>query len=63
MDKRKVEEKQKCFQMRLTLDLWRFLKKQTVDQEESMNKIILKCLEKYKKRIEKRLTKSDTVVS
>ncbi len=53
----------KAFNVRLSKELWAFLKKQSAEQEKSMNGIIIKCLEKYKKTREKTLTSSDTVVS
>lgn len=57
------KNKTKAFQVRLPLETWRFLKKIAVDQERSMASIIEACIEKYKKKIENRLTHSDTVVS
>lgn len=42
--------------------MWSFLKKVSAEKEMSMNVIIYKCLEKYKKKCEKQLTDIDTVV-
>jgi hypothetical protein len=52
----------KAFQMRMPKDIWLFLKKTAADQERSMMDIILTCVEKYKKRCEKKLTDDDTLV-
>lgn len=52
----------KMFQMRMPKDMWVFLKKSAIDQEVSMMDIILRCVEKYKKRMENKLTDSDTHV-
>lgn len=57
-------EEIKAFNIRLSRDLWKFLKKDSIDQEMSMNQIIITCLEKYKlEKRKKKLTGSDTVVS
>ena len=57
------KNKTKAFQVRLPIDTWKFLKKIAVDQERSMASIIEACVEKYKKKLENKLTSSDTVVS
>lgn len=46
----------KSFQVRMTRDLWMFLKKTSVVQETSMNEIISRCVSKYKNKINKDLT-------
>lgn len=46
----------KMFQIRMPKDMWVFLKKTSVDQEISMMDIIVRCVDKYKKRIENKLT-------
>jgi hypothetical protein len=57
------KNKTKAFQVRLPIDTWKFLKKIAIDQERSMASIIENCVEKYRKKLENRLTSSDTVVS
>jgi predicted HicB family RNase H-like nuclease len=56
-------EKIKAFNIRIPREMWSFLKMQSVVQERSMNLIVLECLNKYKKNIEKMLTSSNTMVS
>jgi ATP-dependent protease Clp ATPase subunit len=53
----------KAFNIRLPKEIWAFLKKQSIDQEKAMNVIVVDCLEKYKKKFEKKLTQDDAVVS
>jgi predicted HicB family RNase H-like nuclease len=45
----------KTFNIRIPKSMWQFLRRQSIDQEKSMNVIVLSCLEKYKKLIEKRV--------
>jgi hypothetical protein len=52
----------KTFNMRMPKDIWMFLKHSSVAQEESMTDIIVRCLEKYRKNIENKLTKKDANV-
>ena len=56
------KQKIKAFTARMGKDLWVFLKEQSIEKEESMNSMIVDCLEKYKKRCERRLTENDTTV-
>lgn len=56
-------EEIKPFLIRIPKETWVFYKRLSIDQERHMNEIINDCLEKYKKRVEKRLTKSDSVIS
>lgn len=53
----------KAFNIRIPKDIWVFLKKKSIDQEKAMNAIVIDCLEKYKKKCEKKLTQGDAVVS
>lgn len=53
----------KAFNIRIPKDMWVFLKKKSIDQEKAMNAIVIDCLEKYKKKCEKKLTQGDAVVS
>ncbi len=50
------------FTVRLPEDLWFFVKIQSAKQHRSMQEIVNECLEKYKKKHEKKLTDSDTMV-
>ena len=53
----------KAFQVRLPIEIWKFLKKTAIEQERSMANIIEECVEKYKKKLENKLTNGDTKVS
>lgn len=50
----KSVEEIKTFNVRVPKKLWSFVKKSAVDKDMSMNDIVIKCLEKYRKNIEKR---------
>jgi len=52
----------KTFNMRMPRDLWIFLKKTAAEQEVSMTDIIIRCVDKYKKKIDNHLTVEDTSV-
>lgn len=52
----------KIFNVRLDRDLWSFLKKKGVDRELSLNEMIIDLIEKYKKKCEKKLTSTNTMV-
>lgn len=52
----------KTFNMRMPKELWMFLKKTAAQQEVSMTEIIVRCVAKYKKKLDTRLTDSDTNV-
>jgi hypothetical protein len=58
----KVKDQIKTFNMRMPRDIWIFLKRTAADQEISMTDIIVRCVEKYKKRLENKLTDDDTSV-
>jgi hypothetical protein len=49
----------KPFPTRLPKELWKFLKNKSTEKEMSMNDIIIALIIKYKKSLEKSLTKSD----
>ena len=40
------------FTMRIPKDMVVFLKKTAADQEESMSSIVMRCLDKYRKKLE-----------
>ncbi len=46
-------ENVKTFNVRISKDLWAFVKKSAVDNDVSMNHVVTKCLEKYRKHVEK----------
>jgi len=52
----------KTFNMRMPKDIWMFLKKTAAEQEESMTDIIVRCVKKYKKKFDDKLTSDDTSV-
>lgn len=56
MTAKKINKDIKLFQMRMPKDMWIFLKKTAIDQEISMMDIIVRCVDKYKKRMENKLT-------
>lgn len=58
----KQSKELKSFCVRLPKDIWLFLKKQAAAQEVSMTDIIVRCVEKYKKKFDSRLTDDDTNV-
>ena len=45
----------KNFNMRVPKELWIFLKRTSAIQEVSMAKIIIGCIEQYKKRLDKKV--------
>lgn len=49
----------KCFNVKIPVDLWSFLKKESVNLEKPMNGIIIDLLKKYKEKREKKLTHND----
>jgi len=56
MINKKTNKDIKMFQMRMPRDMWVFLKKTAIDQEISMMDIIIRCVDKYKKKMENKLT-------
>lgn len=52
----------KTFNMRMPKETWLFLKRQAAAQEVSMTEIILRCVDKYKKKFDSKLTDDDTNV-
>lgn len=47
-----AKELTKIIYVRTSKEMWHFLKIHSFDLDESMNSIITRCLEKYKKQIE-----------
>lgn len=56
----KSTEEMKTFNMRMPKDMWFFLKQHALMREESMTDILLRCIEKYRKRIESKVNPLDT---
>lgn len=52
----------KMFNIKLSKDLWVFVKIRAATEDTSMAAIIERCVEKYKKRLEKKLTNTNTNV-
>lgn len=52
----------KSFNIRMPKETWLFLKRTAAAQEVSMTDIILRCVEKYKKKLDSKLTDEDTNV-
>ncbi len=46
----------KSFNLRMKKELWMFLKKTAASHEMNMSEILLSCLEKYKRKLENKLT-------
>ncbi len=49
----------KTFNIRMPKDTWLFLKEQSAIQEVSMAEIVLRCVDKYKKKFDYKLTRDD----
>lgn len=58
----KISKDIKTFNMRMPKELWMFLKKTAAQQEVSMTEIIIRCVAKYKKKFDTKLTSNDTHV-
>lgn len=58
----KLPTDNKHFNIRVPKSLWMFLKNDAATNESSMTDIIVACLEKYKKKIENKLTCKNTDV-
>jgi hypothetical protein len=52
----------KAFNVRIPKSLWAYVKKLSVDRDESMNSLLIGILEKHKRKSEKKLTKNDANV-
>lgn len=55
-------DKQKTFNIRLPVNLWRFLKQFAIEHETTMNAVIVDKIERMKKTQEKKLTDGDAMV-
>lgn len=59
---KKNAQELKAFSVRMPKDMWFFLRTESLRLEVSMIDIILKCVDKHRKTVEKRLTPKDTTV-
>jgi predicted HicB family RNase H-like nuclease len=50
-------QERKAFQVRIPEKLWKFLKKESLKQEKSLNQIIMECLEELKNNKERGVDK------
>lgn len=51
------KEELKFFTMRMPKDIWLFAKTIAIEKNDTMTGIIVKCLEKYRKQVEKESSK------
>ncbi len=58
----KEYSKLKSFNVRLPHNVWKFLKMVAAEQERSMTDVIVECVDKYKRRLQNKLTDSDANV-
>jgi hypothetical protein len=54
------QEDMKVFSVRMPKDMWVFLKTTSIHSTMTMNEIIVDCVNKYKIKIDKRLTSKNT---
>jgi predicted HicB family RNase H-like nuclease len=52
-----MQQEMKTFNVRIPKDMWVLLKHESIRKELSMNAIITECLNKYKKKLEKKENK------
>jgi predicted DNA-binding protein len=52
----------KSFNVRLPREIWIFLKRVSAEQERSMADVVAECVDKYKRKLENKLTDHDTNV-
>lgn len=52
----------KIFSVRMPKEIWVFLKTASINSDMTMNDIIVDCMNKYKNKVEKKLTRKDTQV-
>ncbi len=50
----------KTFSVRMPKDIWIFLKTASITKHLTMNDIIVDCMDKYRNRVEKKLTSKNT---
>ena len=52
----------KNFSMRMPKDIWTFLRNTAFKQDETMSDIIVRCVDKYRKKLENKLTNNDVML-
>lgn len=55
-------DEMKTFNLRIPKYLWLFLKAESAEKETPMGGIVVDCVERYKKRMENKLTKKNANV-
>lgn len=61
--KKNTEKKEiTSLHIRMPYDIWDFVYKISYEQKISKNDVILSCIEKYKKKFEKKLTRDSEMV-
>ncbi len=55
----KCTEEMKTFNMRMPKDMWFFLKQHALMNDESMTDIMIRCVEKFRKRVESKANPLD----
>jgi hypothetical protein len=60
-DKR-LNKEYKCFNVRLPMDTWRYLKKASMEQFLPMSEIVVNCIRKFERKRKEHLTKDDADV-
>lgn len=58
-----AKDNRKALTLRMKRDLWAFLAKKSVDNDTSINDLIINRLNKYKEKCEKKLTNNEGLVS
>ena len=56
----KQNKQLKAFSIRMPRDTWLFLKNISAQEDKTMTDIICRCVDKFKKRTENKLTDKDT---
>jgi len=52
----KAKKEIKVFNIRMPYEIWKFLKTTAVQNDISMADIVINCVEKYKKKLDNKLT-------
>ncbi len=63
MKKNTENKKITSLHIRMPYDIWDFVYKIAYEQKISKNDVVLYCIEKYRKRFEKKLTREKDMVS
>ncbi len=57
-----MNEPLKTFNIRIPRSLWAYVKKMSIDRDQTMNSLLISLLEKQKKKDENKLTNTDANV-